>query len=70
MFIHFYTYDVLIYIFNYDKNSLIIKVHVNVFCTYEWFIGTSVAVLLAEVLPRFQLIFPSKTRFFGIYLNY
>ncbi len=27
-------------------------------------------VLLALVLPRFQLIFPSKTWFFGIYLNF
>jgi hypothetical protein len=31
MFIHFYTYDVLIYIFNYNKYSLIIKVHLNFF---------------------------------------
>jgi hypothetical protein len=27
-------------------------------------------VLLAQVLPRPQLIFPSKTWFFGIYLNF
>ncbi len=27
-------------------------------------------VTLAQVLPRFQLIFPSKTWFFGIYLNF
>jgi hypothetical protein len=39
MFIHFYTHDVLIYIFNYNKNSLTIKVLVNVFCIHEWFIG-------------------------------
>jgi len=39
MFICFYTYDVLIYILNYNKNSLISMVHVNVFCIHEWFIG-------------------------------
>ncbi len=27
-------------------------------------------MLLAQVLPRPQLIFPSKTWFFGIYLNF
>jgi len=31
MFIHFYTYDVLKYFKNYNKNSLIIKVHANFF---------------------------------------
>jgi hypothetical protein len=35
MFIHFYMYDVLIYIFNYNIDPLIIKVHANVFCTHE-----------------------------------
>jgi len=39
MFIQFYTYDILIYFLNYNKNSLTIKVHVNVFCIHEWFIG-------------------------------
>ncbi len=33
-------------------------------------ITTSVACALAQVLPRPQLIFPSKTWFFGIYLNF
>jgi hypothetical protein len=28
------------------------------------------AVPLAQVLPRSQLIFPSKTWFFGMYLNF
>ncbi len=28
------------------------------------------SVLLAQVLPHPQLIFPSKTWFFGIYLNF
>jgi hypothetical protein len=36
MLIHFYTYDVLIYFKNKIKGSLIIKVHVNVFCIHEW----------------------------------
>jgi hypothetical protein len=27
MFIHFYTHDILIYIFNYDNNSLNTNVH-------------------------------------------
>jgi len=39
MFIHSYTYDVLIYFLNYNKFLLIIKVHVNVFCIHEWIIG-------------------------------
>jgi hypothetical protein len=30
MFIHFYTYDVLIKFQNYDKNSLVSNLHVNV----------------------------------------
>ncbi len=33
------------------------------------FMLTSVALPLAQVLPRSQLISPSKTWFFGIYLN-
>jgi len=36
MFTHFCTNDVLIYLRNYDKFSLMIKVHVNVFCRHEW----------------------------------
>jgi hypothetical protein len=36
MFIHFYTCDVLIFFLNYNKNSLIIKLHVNVFCITKW----------------------------------
>jgi len=31
MFIHFYTYEVLIYFLNYNKDSLIIKVYVKFF---------------------------------------
>jgi hypothetical protein len=31
MFIHFYTYEVLIYILNYNKDSLIIKAHIKFF---------------------------------------
>jgi hypothetical protein len=41
MFIHFYTYDVLIYILNYNKNSLIIKLHVNIFNINEWLCRTN-----------------------------
>jgi hypothetical protein len=33
-------------------------------------VGTSVATPLAEVTPHSQLIFPSKTWFFEIYLNF
>ncbi len=36
MFIHSYTYDVLIYFLNYNKNSSIIKLHVNIFYINEW----------------------------------
>jgi hypothetical protein len=35
MFIHFCTYDVLIYFKNCNKDSLIIKVHINVFGIHE-----------------------------------
>jgi hypothetical protein len=35
MSIQFYMYDVLIYILNYNNDSLIINVHVNVFCIHE-----------------------------------
>jgi hypothetical protein len=31
MFIHFYMYDVLKYFLNWNKDSIIIKVHVNFF---------------------------------------
>jgi hypothetical protein len=36
MFIHSYTYDVLIYFLNYNKNSSIIKLHVNILYINEW----------------------------------